>query len=385
MKRKYFTSQFPAFATTLLCAGILGDAGFAQTALDADIQKLYQKYGRDSVIRKVERDNPKAAPVTEKNKVPEDAFVSPDQSVAGLRFYKEQPFPLLIRRSYSDVTAGEDPTIPDPKESLRQAEGAQFSYFYDYLAHSTQWSAIGALIAPINLYQNHGAASQDGLALEKLHFVPSVSLQRVTNSKDKTKEVDELVFRAGLFSKWLGIVGPLRSLKLSGYATYATNSQVEDGIVAGEVDIEPITNLPGNRTFYRLGENGSGERGRPGSLIEYHWKAYLHTEFGGHVGPAFSTRGQASEDNFFRLGPVVALQLDPFFLQRINASVNYGYLAGVSGTPSSSHHFLAKVGVKLDPTPDTDHWTLNATYEDGDTPLVKERVRMFLLTLGIKY
>jgi hypothetical protein len=174
-------------------------------------------------------------------------------------------------------------------------------------------------------------------------------------------------------------------LNLSGYATYATNSELHDGgIIAGEIDLEPLTNLPGNRTFTRLAENGSGKESRAGSLIEFHWKAYLHTEFGGHDGSSTSS-SQSGSNDFFRIGPVLSLQLDPFFLQRMNASVTYSYLAGVAGSPTDSHHLIAKLGFILDRTPETDHWTLNATYEDGDTPLVQNRVRTFLLSLGVKY
>jgi hypothetical protein len=337
-------------------------------------------------VKKIERDNPKAAEAAAKTKVPEDALAKeepPEKS--GFRLFKEQPFQLLFRRSYSDVTSGEDPSAKDAKESVRQSEAAQFSYSHDYLTGANQWSAVAAIIAPIELYRNHAPASQSGLALQLFDLVPSVSLNRVTNDTNASNEADELTFRVGVFSQWLGILGPLRLLNLSGYATYATNSELHDGgIIASEIDLEPLTNLPGNRTFTRLAENGSGKESRAGSLIQYHWKAYLHTEFGGRDGSSTSSRQSGSND-FFRIGPVLSLQLDPFFLQRMNASVTYSYLAGIAGSPTNSHHLLAKLGFILDRTPDTDHWTLNATYEDGDTPLVQNRVRTFLLSLGVKY
>jgi hypothetical protein len=370
----------------LFCAAALATVTFAQSALDRDLDALYKKYSRDSVVKKVERDNPKATEAAAETKVPADALakVEPPPK-SGFVLFAAQPFQLLLRRSYSDVTSGEDPSAQEAQESVRQAEAAQFSYSHDYLAGANQWSAVAAIIAPIELYRNHGAASQSGLALQVCDLVPSVSLNRVTNDMNASNEVDELTFRAGAFSQWLGILGPLRLLNLSGYATYATNSRLHNGgIIAGEIDLEPITNLPGNRTFTRLAENGSGKETRAGSLIEYHWKAYLHSEFGGHVRSS-TTSGQSGSDDFFRVGPVLSLQLDPLFFQRMNASVSYSYLAGAAGSPTDSHHLLAKLGFILDRTPDTDHWTLNATYEDGDTPLVQTRVRTFLLSLGIKY
>jgi hypothetical protein len=221
------------------------------------------------------------------------------------------------------------------------------------------------------------------MSFDELKFVPSVSLNRVTNDQDKSKEVDEVTFRAGLFSTWLGTAGPLRRLILSGYASYATDSSFDNGIVAGEFDLEPIMNLPGNKTFYRIGENGSS-KARRSALIEFHWRAHLHAEFGDHVGdgPVGSSN---DKDEFFRIGPVAGLQLDPFLLQRLRASVDYTYLVGVSGIPSASHNFNAQLSLILDRNLDTQHWSLGASYQDGETPLVQERVHTFLLSLGVKY
>jgi hypothetical protein len=356
----------------------------ARASLNDDLNALYKKYTRESVVRKVERDNPKIVEAAAETKVPEDAL-APKQAAeeSGFRLFKKQPFPLLFRRSYSEVTSGEDPSISDPNESVRLTEPAQFSYSHDYVFHADQWSVVGAVIAPIKILDRRDSpAPQEGMEIQLLQVVPSVSFNRVTNDVDTSKAVDELTFRVGLFSQWLGILGPFRLINLSGYGTYATNSEFsDDGIVAGEFDLEPITNLPGQRTFYRLLPNGKRDKGREGSLIEFHWKAYVHTEFGGHTGE--STQSISSED-FFRIGPVLSLQLDPFVLRRLNASVSYTYLGG-TGSPNDSHHFLAKLGLILDRNPDTDHWTLNATYEDGDTPLVQTRVRAFLLSLGVKY
>jgi len=381
---RYFT-RYGRLAA-LVHIGILVPAALGQDELEVELQKLYQKYGRDSVTRKVLRDNPNPVVATQAHEVPEDAFASEEtkEPPAGFRLFKQQPFRILIRKNYSDVTVDEDPSVADAKASLSAVDGARFSYSYDYQTNSSQWSAVGALIIPIRLYDSNQGASQSGLPLERLTFVPSVSLNRVTNDKDESKEVDEVIFRAGLFSSWLGVGGPLRLLMLSGYASYSTDSTFDNGIVAGEFDLEPITNLRGNRTFYRVGENGSGKRGPSGSLIELNWRAHLHTEFGDHVGSG-PVGSSTDEDEFFRVGPVVELQLAPFFLQRLRASVNYGYLVGVSGSPSASHNFNAQLSLILDRNLDTQHWSLSASYEDGETPLVQERVHTFLLSLGVKY
>ncbi|MEY2548649.1 MAG: hypothetical protein QOD64_1231, partial [Verrucomicrobiota bacterium] len=286
----FSTTRLIVRTIVLISVAQAAQRAFAESTLDSELAKLYGKYGRESVLRKIERDNPKTIAAETQASVPKDALApEKKEEQSGFRLFSQQRFPILFRRSYSDVTAGEDPSAPSPK-SLKQAEPAQFSYSHDYLAGSDQWSVIAALIMPIELVNRDSRpVPYEGLELRILDFVPSVSLNRIDNSKDSTKNVDELTFRAGVYGKWLGIAGPLRLLKLSAYATYATSSEFSnDGIVAGEVDFEPITALHGNRTFYRLAANDTGRSGRPGSLIEYHWRAYLHSEFGRHIGTASS-------------------------------------------------------------------------------------------------
>jgi hypothetical protein len=355
----------------------------AWASLDDELETIYQKYGRDSVARKVARDNPSTKPT---ESVATEGALGPRESkekekLNGLRLFPNQPFKFLIRRTYNEVTATEDGSVSDPKDSYRKTEAAQFAYSHDYLKHGDQWSAIASVIAPFELVTDMDRpAAQHGLNLQLLQFVPSISLNRVTNDFDDSNRVDELTFRAGMFAQWLGAVGPIRLLNLIGNATYVRDSGFHrGGIIAGEVDLEPITNLPGNRTFYRLiGQPNDTKREH--AVLEFNWRGRLHSEFGTH------TASSAPNDNeFFRVGPILALKLDPFFLQRLTASIDYGYLVGLSGAPENSHHLLAKIGLILDPTPETDHLTVNATYEDGDTPLVQNRVRTFLISVGIKY
>src|SRR5258705_6264702 len=108
------------------CAYLLAPA-LAQAALDDELNALYKKYGRDSVVRKVERDNPRAVEAAQKTKVPEDALAPKQESTQerGFRLFKEQPFPFLFRRSYSEVTSDEDRSNQDPKDSVRLTERSE--------------------------------------------------------------------------------------------------------------------------------------------------------------------------------------------------------------------------------------------------------------------
>jgi hypothetical protein len=368
----------------LMVLGWFGLSQSASASLEDELQALYARYGRESVVGKVARDNPGKAPPAQTAAT--DGALAPlepdqDSKAKGLQLFSGQPFKLLIRRTYNEVTSDEDRTVSSPKDSDRTTEGAQFAYSHDYLKHGDQWSAIGSVIASFELINRYDKpAAQHGLELELFQFVPSVSLNRVTNDFDSSNHVDELTFRAGVFAQWLGIAGPLRLLNFIGNATYVRDSGFHrGGIIAGEVDLEPLTNLPGNRTFYRV-FGQPGDTKRETAVLELKWRGRLHSEFGAHTASS-----GPDDESFFRIGPSVALTLDPFFLQRLTASVDYGYLVGFGGGPANSHHLLAKVGLILDRSTETNHFTLNATYEDGDTPLVENRVRTFLVTLGIKY
>ena len=370
MKQAYFRFLLVVLA---LCG--MGLPAYCDDQLDAQLNALVEKYGADSVARALQRKNPGAVESAKNTDVGKGA-VSPEPEKKDNGFYG-----FLIRKSYSDVTSDEDPTVASPRASYEKADPAMFSYTHDYQAHSDAWAAIGTLLRPFQV-QLDGAPSSDNMVLDKISFVPSITLDRETNNKDATKNVDSIIARAGLFGEIAGGPRPLRLMDFRLYATYATNSRFKGGIVAGEFDWEPTTSIPGNRTFYRLARNGSGEKGRPGSLVELHWRLFVHSEFGTNVDGNLAAN---QSDNFFRVGPVFGLKLDPFFLPRLSASVDYSYLAGVSGKPSDSHNLSSTLSYILDKDPETQHWTINATYEDGDTPLVKQKVQTLLLSLGVKY
>ena len=346
--------------------------------LPAALKNLIDKYGAESVARELQRQEPKAETEAAKTKIPADA-VAPESKQS------DTLFGFLVRRSFSDVTSEDDPSVANAADSRDKARPAQFSYTRDYFTDSNEWSAVAAVIRPFKLYSNpqdsNNAPHGDHMVLDAVNFVPSISLDRETNSKDHTKDVDSLIFRAGMFSQVSG--GPLRLMDFRGYATYATNTHINGGIIAGEVEWEPTTSIPGNRAFYNLiaPEGPSDRTIRKNAVLAFRWRGYLHSEFGGHSGAAF---GQKGANDFVRVGLMVEFTLDPLFSQHLTASVNYGYLEGIRASPANSHHLVANLGLILDSL-ESRHWTLNASYENGESPLVEQPVKQFVLSLGVKY
>jgi hypothetical protein len=351
-----------------LCTGRVSAQG-----LESELRKLIQTYGPESVARTVARLTPSAAESAKKVNADGTAIVVPEEE-------KEQGFHgFLIRRSYSDVSGSEDPSVKSGSGSYERAQPAQFSFTHDYLADSNEWGAVVSVIRPFR-HEFDKAGSPTHLVIDSISFVPSVSLQKISNNKDHTHDVDSLTFRAGFTANTSGGFGIVSLNDFRAYATYATNTGFNSGIVAGELEWEPTTGLPGNGSFFRIGERHSAETKQKRSLLELFWRIYAHAEFGG-----VTTGSPDQADSFFRIGPVTELTLDPLFLQRMKLSLQYSYLAGLSGQPHDSHHFLSTLSYVLDRDPNTEHWSLSASYEEGETPLVEQKIRTFLLTLGVKY
>lgn len=347
-----------------------GGVCLAQDGLAAELKRLTDKYGSESVARALERQQPTAVQSARVSRVPSDAIAA-TKSKTTTGFHG-----LLIRRSYSDVTLDEDPTLGAP----RGAAPAKFSYSRDFVSDSDAWAALGAIIFPFS-FSSQEAPSSSNLVLSRFALVPSISFEKITGS-GRRQEIDSLIFRAGLVTEFAGGPEPLRLMQFRLNATYATDFSFDEEIVAAELDWEPTTSLPGNRTFYRLASNGTGNPGRAGSLIEFYWRVFLHAE-GGHV--VHPTREDNRDPDFFRAGPSMQLRLDPLMHQRLSFSAAYSHFARFVGDDAGSHHLRAALSFILDPDPATQHWTLDASYEDGHTPLADQRVRAFLVSFGIKY
>jgi hypothetical protein len=351
---------------------------FSAEDLPTAVKNLIDNYGAESVARELQRQEPAAETEAAKTKIPADSVASESKQPDTL-------FGFFVRRSYSDVTSEDDPSVTDPADSRDKARPAQLSFTRDYLTESNEWSAVAAVIRPFKLYSNpqdpNNAPHRDHIVLDLVNFVPSISLDRESNSRDHTKDVDSLIFRAGTFARFSG--GPFLLMDFRGYASYATSTQINGGIIAGELEWEPTTSIPGNRAFYNLiAPAGPRDRTvRQNAVLAFRWRGYLHSEFGGHSGAAFEQNGV---NDFVRIGPMVEFTLDPLFSAHLTASINYGYLEGIRGTPASSHHLVANLGYILDSL-ESRHWTLNASYEEGESPLVQQPVKQFVLSLGVKY
>jgi len=340
-------------------------SGLRAEGLEEEILALNAKYGADSVTRTVARLNPSAAAAAEATEVDtRDAVIIREKA-------KQRFGGFLIRRSYTDVISqGEDPSITG-STGTRPAE---FAYSHDFLGDHDLWSVHVAVIRPVEVWA--GPPLTGILSPTRFVLVPSLGFDRVNSTDPKAKEVDSIAARLGLYAQFTGGPPGLRLIEVRGFGTYQTTSHFGGSIVAGEFDLEATTDLPGDHRYSRILGNGSGKPGLEGSSVEARWRLYLHSEVGDSYGRQMTKGG---DDSFFRFGPVADLSLDPLFHPRLNANLHYAYLAGTTGSPS--HNLTVGLHWVLDKEK---IWTLSATYENGETPIIQQAVESFSFSVGVK-
>jgi len=306
---------------------------------------------------------------------------------------------IKIRQNYDDVTGEEDPTSKDPKERRDQLAGAAFSYSRDFKNDRNNWSAQGAIIRPFRIYENlEGVKPSDPpLLLREAFIVPSVSLHKVSSGTDPDDDVDSLIYRLGGVTRFAGTSpGSIQELELRGYATYGTDTSHETSTVAGEFDIEPRFAGREEEAKWALGFPASLSGRSPSdkdgnSNFLYHLRTYIHGEFG-EVQDA-DNDPDIQEGDFFRLGPVAKLELQPCALARalgkkydgIRFYTSYSLLPTIGGA-DNGHDYLFSVGLDWSLFEEDDQSvSLKLLYEKGGIDLTKEEVDSFTLGLGVTF
>jgi hypothetical protein len=364
----------------------------ARTGSKEDLKKALwdkfddQPYYLASELRDVEDNGSKKA------KIPEPAPVvemSPGWQLVGPGLRN-----LKIRQSWSDVLYSEDPSVGDvAKKKVDDLVGATFSYTHDFLAQQDNWSAIGALILPLEFINGNGI--QRGLEPVDIILAPSISVDRVTNS-DPKKEIDEMYYRLGSIVKWLGPRGWLDSVQLRGALVYGTDTEQNARLPAYEADIEPSISWRGIddelRDYFALGYRNVLLSKEPdladetdNSRLDYQLRAWLHLE-GGDLQQA-GTSWNVVKGSFFRLGPVVQMRANaPTVGKGLSFTALYSYLPSVTGT--TQHDSLLKLDLTLALYTNPalkQKVSLNADYTRGGLDFTKQDVDSFTLSLAVLF
>lgn len=287
--------------------------------------------------------------------------------------------------------------------------GATFSYSYNDLARSNTWAVNGAAILAIDLTEQIRNAVPDADWFRGLVFGPSVYVNWLSNNKDASQNVDEMLYQFNVkssFSLWADPRAGAAFLQVRAQGVYGTTTGQTGSLYGLVVEIEPqyYVKIGGRRSSAEKDSGDSwgfplclGFEGNVYSLAsdvpepEDGWKpmftyalrSYLHLEAGGlDDAPA---GWMESPGGFARLGPVLGASLSVPRLNGLTLSAGYTYLFTLAGPNGNNGLFTAKAAWPLYKSDDGFKVTVNLNYNDGGLLLTKQEVRYVTMGLGIVY
>jgi hypothetical protein len=298
-----------------------------------------------------------------------------------------QGLKILIRGNYDDVLSSEDPTVAG-KNSKADLTGALFSFTRNYLSNSNSWGAVGALIAPLTWTYPTETRVMGPIELESAGLIPSISVDRVTNSKDSSKDVDSLLFRVGAFAKTTGGGSYFQTFRLFG--RYGTDFDFRSEVPAAEFEYEPSFDIGKYISFDSLHRiyplNFDDPEVKPPHQIVYRLRAYFHAEYGRiqNSGNAVLT----TNEDFCRGGPVLELGLAPLLWDSLSCKVSYEYLDNFAGHIRNHHLFKIEpewdlTGVAALKALGSPSVSLKASFQDGAIGVTDAPVRTLFIGLGV--
>ncbi len=270
---------------------------------------------------------------------------------------KSETVPLFgfqIRRSLADVEPGGSYNAKTPP--------ATFSYQRDFAGDGDAWTAKGVVARPF-LFEGVGSSS----------LIPSFEFDRFSHQGDPAEERDLLIFRLGSDIGLPGIPDgkTIAGNRLRVNGAFKTDSGFREKTWAGEVEWE--TSLGPLGGFHPLGT----------LPIAWYPRAYPRAEFGTRS----DNRELLTEDqkDFFRLGPVVALQLTPYFQKgwddRFILTFEYAYLLSAKGDRS-----VRNLAARFDWNLDKDgHLKLGVEYQKGAPTLEEGSTKTLKVGLGVAF
>jgi hypothetical protein len=297
----------------------------------------------------------------------------------------------LVRHDWTDVLITEDPSLSENavKSKIDDLVGATFSYAHNGKANTDTWTTVGSLIFPWVYDQ----PVERSLFPPHIAIAPSVSINRISTSGASTGEVDQLLFRIGLYAEWFEPFWHLMDLlQLRAAPVYGTNTGFEARMPGAEADIEPswlFNNSEGNECKFKIGYRNTLLPKEPllkdssdQSNLDYQLRVWLHVEGGDiqDIGTSFApVRG-----SFFRLGPTAQLRINfPTFYKGFSVTAQYSYLPTIEGP--TEHESLFSVNATLAILADkAQHQkvSLNASYTKGGLNFTKQDVDTFTLGLS---
>lgn len=324
-----------------------------------------------------------------KSKTQQKKLPTNESLIAKSGYQGSKQFPWVrLRRSFQDVLTAEDPSLAGGGVAeFDDLEGALFSYARDLRKDTETWSAQAALLAPFSFYTGYAPLKNEPLRVARWGFVPSVSLNRLTTSGDPSDEAEQLTYRVGAFLKMQSGYNCLLALTGRVFGTYLVDDLKDQSVSAGEFELEPVSVFApwlkvGTRTILIPKENPDDVHDT--AWIAYQLRVILHGEWGSlnREGPNFS----GTEYDFFRLGPVLQLDLKPLISKDLSISMKYRRLPALSGQNPNDSLFTVDAEWAIHTSEEKlQKLSLKVSYVDGGLELTKDRARTILVGLGAAF
>jgi hypothetical protein len=269
---------------------------------------------------------------------------------------------IRIRDSY------EQNTLDEIEKTFKNAKPALLTFTRNIESNQNSFIAKGAIMRPIRIYSAESASPSNEMYLSTIVFTPSLTINR-TVSPDKTKETDSQQWRMGADVETAAGWIALQNFRV--FAAYATDFEWKSKVVGAEFQWEPTFDTYGSGSYWRLID----------PVLDIRWRLYPHFEYG-YVVDAGEKTNIKTGDTYFRLGPKATLDVYPVFAPGFVLSIQYAYLAGITGTPRVSRMFDPALSYQID---SQGHIVLQVEYSFGQVPLTEENVESLTVGVGIKF
>lgn len=309
---------------------------------------------------------------------------------------RKSPGGFYVRKNVENIS-----TLIDLTDASK-AEAALLSYSRDFRTDANLWTVRGTVGYGIPLVEcatryappRIGSESPEDKAkrekklkdcqtadrlsgrgapqLSSVMLVPSLSIDRFKNSKDRTKDVDALTPRLGAEFEFIGdqVLG-FSPNYFRAALLYGTDSKLKSGVGGIELQWETRNeSLAINDSTFILDD-----------LIGFRFRPLLIAQ-ATHVFDRGTKANIRDGDSEYRLGGRLGLKVWPTYFPEVSLYANWTYLLGIAS--NSDNHKLFEAGASWQ-IGGAGNFSLEANYRKGEAPLVKDDIEAFLVGFGVKF
>ena len=286
---------------------------------------------------------------------------------------------LLIRRSLDDVGSFAAPS------DFADAAGAEFAWADNRIEENEVWSARGLIARPFVVHR--GEEDLDKPYVRNILIAPYINFDRVSNSRNVAKDVDNLTYAGVVEASIANFLGATHYLDLS--SDFVTSFGGEEKNWSVDLRWHPVGygSQAANKTILSY-MNTPRPLGRyfVWSVTPSAQAQYVSDLTDADTQPIFAERDEA-----FRIGPSVFLTVDgkdheyfpqvPRWASRIHYQIAYSWLYDLL---SGREYELLDTALKLSLDP-AEHFGLTFSYRNGQLEATGQEVDLATVALSVSY